>query len=94
MSYSFPGNVRELKAIMELSAVMSNGDVIDETDISFSSPERNTDFLLDQDDTLQGYQRRIIKFYLDKYDNNIVRVAKKLDIGKSTIYRMLKNKEL
>jgi len=94
MTYSFPGNVRELKAIMELAAVMSNGDLIDDTDISFSSPDRNTDFLLDLDDTLQGYTRRIIKYNLDKYDNNIVRVAKKLDIGKSTIYRMLKNKEL
>lgn len=94
LSYHYPGNVRELKAIIELAAVMSNGEVIDDTDISFSSTDRSSDFLLDQEDTLQGYTRKIIKHYLDKYDNNIVKVAKKLSIGKSTIYRMLKNKEL
>ncbi|MFP4469791.1 MAG: sigma-54-dependent transcriptional regulator [Bacteroidales bacterium] len=94
LSYHFPGNVRELKAIIELAAVMSNGEVIDDTDISFSSTDRSSDFLLDQEDTLQGYTRKIISYYLDKYDNNIVKVAKKLSIGKSTIYRMLKNKEL
>lgn len=94
LGYHFPGNVRELKAIMELAAVMSNGKVIDDDDISFTSTDKSSDFLLDQEDTLQGYTRKIIRHYLDKYDNNIVKVAKKLSIGKSTIYRMLKNKEL
>jgi DNA-binding NtrC family response regulator len=94
LSYSYPGNVRELKAVIELAAVMSNGEIIDDTDISFTSTKNVSDFLLDEDDTLQGYTRKIIKHYLDKYDNNIMKVAKKLDIGKSTIYRMLKNKEI
>ena len=94
LSYSYPGNVRELKAIIELAAVMSNGDIIDDTDISFTSTKNVNDFLLDEEDTLQGYTRKIIKHYLDRYDNNIMKVAKKLDIGKSTIYRMLKNNEL
>jgi DNA-binding NtrC family response regulator len=94
LNYNYPGNVRELKAIIELATVMSNGDVIDDTDISFTSTNRVSDFLLDEEDTLNGYTRKIIKHYLEKYDNNIMKVAKKLDIGKSTIYRMLKNKEL
>jgi len=94
LNFSFPGNVRELKAIIELAAVMSNGDVIDDTDISFTSTNRKSDFLLDEEDSLQGYTRKIIKYYLDKYDNNIVKVAKKLSIGKSTIYRMIKNNEI
>lgn len=94
LSYSYPGNVRELKAIIELAAVMSNGDTVDDTDISFTSTKNASDFLLDEEDSLQGYTRKIIRHYLDRYDNNIMKVAKKLDIGKSTIYRMLKNKEL
>lgn len=94
LSYSYPGNVRELKAIIELAAVMSNGETIDDTDISFTSTKNVSDFLLDEEDTLQGYTRKIIRHYLDRYDNNIMKVAKKLDIGKSTIYRMLKNNEI
>ena len=33
---------------------------------------------------------KIVKNYLEKYDNNIKLVAEKLDIGVATIYRMLK----
>ncbi len=94
LSYSFPGNVRELKAIIELAVVMSNNTSIDDEDISFTTRNNQSQFLLDEENTLQGYTRKIIRAYLEKYDNNIIKVSKKLDIGKSTIYRMLKNKEL
>ncbi len=94
MGYLYPGNVRELKAIMELATVMANNNIIEDSDILFNSIKRKTDFLLDQEDTLQGYTRKIVRFYLDKYDNNIVKVSNKLNVGKSTIYRMIKNKEI
>jgi len=94
LSYSFPGNVRELKAIIELAVVMANGEAIDDSDISFSNMKNVNDFLLDEEDTLNGYTRKIIKHYLDKYEGNILKVANKLEIGKSTIYRMKKNNEI
>jgi DNA-binding NtrC family response regulator len=93
MKYPFPGNVRELKAIMELSCVMTNSEIIEEDHISFNSTNAKSDFLLEED-SLEGYVKKIIKFYLQKYNNNVMVVAKKLDIGKSTIYRMIKNNEL
>ena len=43
--------------------------------------------------TLKEYDFKIIKHYLDKYNNNVLEVAKRLDIGKSTIYRYLKEME-
>ena len=94
LNYQFPGNVRELKAVIELAVVMTNGNVIDDVDISFSARNKKGNYLMDVENTLQGYTRIIIGSYLEKYDNNIVKVANKLDIGKSTIYRMLKNNEL
>ncbi|MCD4745316.1 MAG: sigma-54 dependent transcriptional regulator [Bacteroidales bacterium] len=93
MKYPFPGNVRELKAIMELASVLSNTDTIEEENISFNSTNVKSDFLLEEN-TLQGYIRKIIQYYLQKYNNNVLIVAKKLDIGKSTIYRMIKNNEI
>jgi two-component system response regulator AtoC len=93
MKYPYPGNVRELKAIIELAAVMTNDSVINEEDINFHSTSSMTDLLL-QETTLEEYTRRIIRSYLKKYDNNIILVAKKLGIGKSTIYRMKKNGEI
>ena len=93
MKYSFHGNVRELKAIMELASVLTNSDSIDKNDISFNTTNATRDLLM-EDNTLQGYTNEIIKYYLDKFDDNVLEVAKKLDIGKSTIYRMKKNKEI
>ncbi|MCD4735479.1 MAG: sigma-54 dependent transcriptional regulator [Bacteroidales bacterium] len=90
IKYPFPGNVRELKAIMELSCVLSNSDIIEEDNISFNSSNAKSDFLLEED-TLKGYVDKIVNYYLQKHNNNVMLVADKLDIGKSTIYRMLKN---
>ena len=93
MKYPFPGNVRELKAVMELACVLTNTDTIEEDHVSFNSTNAKSDFLLEED-TLQGYVKKIVQYYLQKYNNNVMVVAKKLDIGKSTIYRMLKNDEI
>jgi DNA-binding NtrC family response regulator len=90
LSYPFPGNVRELRAIMELSTVMANDGVIDGEHITFNSATTMSDMMMEEM-SLEQYTNRIIRHFLDKYDNNVLLVAQKLDIGKSTIYRMLKN---
>ena len=93
MSYEYPGNIRELKAIVELSVVMTNHAEIQASDISFGQSPSLKDFI-EEEMSLATYQKRIIRYYLDKYNSNVVLVAKKLGIGKSTLYRMLKNQEI
>lgn len=44
--------------------------------------------------SLREYECQIIQYYLEKYNKDVLLVAKKLDIGKSTIYRMIQNGEL
>ncbi len=92
LNYPFPGNIRELKSIIELSAVMANGKEITADDISFNSVSKESNFLIEEM-TLRDYTFKIIRHYLDKYDDNVLKVADKLDIGKSTIYRHLKEME-
>ena len=92
LAYPYPGNIRELKAIVELAAVLATGQEIREEDLSFSSPDVLPD-VLGEEMTLKEYTNRIIDIYLDKYDQNIKLVADKLDIGVSTIYRMLKERK-
>jgi len=93
LKYPYPGNVRELKAIVELSAVMANSSSIQPDDINFQGSSSLNDLMM-QELSLVEYNKKIIKSFLKKYDDNILLVAKKLDIGKSTIYRMRKNGEL
>jgi DNA-binding NtrC family response regulator len=92
MAYSFPGNVRELKAVIELAAVMCEGKVIGPDDIIFA-PKKPMANLMLEEKSLRRYTFDIIKYYREKYDDNILKVAEVLDIGKSTIYRMLKEME-
>lgn len=93
IKYGYPGNVRELKAVVELAVVLSDEDGIDAHNINFSSADPTSNFLIDEC-SLAEYNKRIIKYMLNKFDGNVVLAANKLDIGKSTIYRMLKNKEI
>ena len=93
LDYPWPGNVRELKAVLELSSVMANDNIIEASDISFHNSGKSTDFLMEEM-SLREYTNKIIEHFLHKYDNNVVKVADKLDMGKSTIYRMIKNGEI
>ncbi len=89
LSYHYPGNVRELKSIIELGAVMCTDNVITADDIVFKSI-RQEDNITYENLTLKEYEARIIDYHLKKYNNNVLQVANILDIGKSTIYRHLK----
>lgn len=93
LQYYFPGNVRELKAQMDLASVMSNGKEITEDDISFNATS-GEEGLLHDEKTLKDYINTIVQHYLKKYDNNVSLVAGKLDIGKSTIYKMIQLKDV
>lgn len=93
MQYSYPGNVRELKAIIDLAAVMCNEDEIHEDDIRFNAVS-SSELITAEEKTLREYSIDIIRSYLRKYNNNVLRVAEKLDVGKSTIYKMIQNKEI
>ncbi len=93
MQYGYPGNVRELKAVIDLAAVMSDGVEITDADINFSSTNTDVTFIVEEK-SLRHYTCEIVKFFLKKYDNDVMVTAKKLDIGKSTIYKMLQEKEI
>lgn len=89
-NYAFPGNVRELKSMVELACVLSAGDEISPADIRFPGTTPVTGFY-ESHLTLDDYMRKIIRHYLDINDQNVVLTAEQLGIGKSTIYRMMKD---
>jgi two-component system, NtrC family, response regulator AtoC len=95
LQYDFPGNIRELKAVIELACVMSDGKTIEANDISLRPTTLSDHFLnVKTEKTLRQYTIDIITWYLNKYDNNVVDVAERLDIGKSTIYNMIQAGEI
>jgi DNA-binding NtrC family response regulator len=93
MRYNYPGNVRELKAMIDLAAVMCDGKEITADDISYTTAKGDETFTAEEK-TLRDYTCDIIKYFLKKYDNDVIATANKLDIGKSTIYKMIQQREL
>ena len=92
MSYQFPGNVRELKSVIELAVTLSGKDEIEPSDLVVDRGDPLSD--VDSDNlTLREYQVKIIKATLKKNNNDIRLAAEKLDIGISTIYRILKEEK-
>ncbi len=92
MNYQFPGNVRELKSVIELAVTLSVKDEIEPDDLVVDRGDPlsivATDIL-----TLREYEIKIIKATLKKNNNDIRLAAEKLDIGISTIYRILKEEK-
>ncbi|MEE1189968.1 MAG: sigma-54 dependent transcriptional regulator, partial [Bacteroidales bacterium] len=88
-NYSFPGNIRELKAMMELAVVLCEDNVIKADDLSLRKEVMHNDDLFSVERTMEEYEEIIIKHYLDKYNGKVRLVAEKLDISKSKIYNFL-----
>jgi two-component system response regulator AtoC len=93
LSCPFQGNVRELKSVMELAVVMADGENILPEHITINSTASINE-LMSKERTLKEYELQIIQHFLDRYEKDVLLVAKKLDVGKSTIYRMIQAGEL
>jgi len=91
--YTWPGNVRELKAVLDLACVMADGNEVKAEDLTFYEIGGNKAYS-SEEKTLKEYEGEIISHFLKKYEDNVVLVADKLDIGKSKIYNMIKNGEI
>ena len=92
MNYSFPGNVRELKSVIELAVTLSETGEIKPSDLVIDKDDPMSE-IADKILTLKEYEMKIIKAALKKNNNDIKLTAEKLDIGISTIYRLLKEEK-
>jgi len=89
--YSWPGNVRELQHMIASCAMVSEGILIDATDL----PEWVQDHSQVQQDNeqlvlLDEMERRYAKHVLAKVGGNHHRAAEVLGIGRTTLYRLLR----
>ncbi|MFZ0281932.1 MAG: helix-turn-helix domain-containing protein, partial [Bacteroidales bacterium] len=92
LNYTVPGNVREMKSLVELAVTLSVKEEIEASDFVLDSGDP-VDAFTGADLTLRDSELRIIKATLAKCNNDIGLTAKKLDIGISTIYRILKEEK-
>jgi PAS domain S-box-containing protein len=98
--YHWFGNVRELEHAIERAVVLAEGNVITVQDLplaiqAFSSGETNgssEEGLLEAGDVILPIERlkeEAIRHALKVTDGNIVEAARKLQIGRATLYRLM-----
>jgi len=91
-NYSYPGNIRELKSVIELAVTLADGPEIEDEHLILDDSGSFED-IFSEGLSLREYNLRIVKKLLDKYDNKPKIVADKLQVGVATIYRMMKDLE-
>jgi len=91
MSYDWPGNVRELENCVQRALALGSGSVIQVKDLPSNLLYQARNAAESQETpTLRELERRAILQALDATRGDRLRAAKLLGIGKTTIYRKLK----
>lgn len=90
MKHTFPGNLKELKAIIDMAVVLSKNQDIEADDVVIQGINGQERLWFNTEKTMEEYQNEIIHFFLEKYEHKVILVADKLQISKSSIYNMLK----
>ncbi len=85
LEYAWPGNVRQLRNVIDSAVVLACGDAIQMEDLGLH--DAGTDHL----DTLQisDWERRLIREALQRAEGNVPEAAKLLGIGRATLYRKI-----
>jgi DNA-binding NtrC family response regulator len=96
--YNWPGNIREMENMIERCLIICEKDMIDIDDlpsqIRVSEPagDANINGSLFSDDTIIPFEKlkeESIRHALKITNGNIVEAAKKLQLGRATIYRLM-----
>jgi DNA-binding NtrC family response regulator len=90
-AHEWPGNVRQLRAVIESMYVMSQRDLLEVEDlpVDFAAAEPLPAPAVYPQETIAGLERAAIVRELGRLGGNRSRVARALGISRSTLYRKL-----
>jgi len=93
MDYSWPGNIRELKNLIERLVILTHDQVIDVSDLPPLGPVKNIEEQYFDKETYNAFKEAVEKdFFIQKLKENnynVSKTARKLDMQRSNLYKKL-----
>ena len=89
-SYYWPGNIRELRNVLERALLFSDRHVLEAGDLAFEPQSETRGDSYRRDWTLEELERFHISAVFSSENQNVEKTAKRLGIAKSTLYQKLK----
>ncbi len=90
LAYSWPGNVRQLRNVIDSAVVLAEGNEIEPHDLGlgdpFGSPTPSGEF---ESLKIDDWERRLITQALRRAEGNVLEAARLLGIGRATLYRKI-----
>lgn len=99
IGHSWPGNIRELRNLMERLAYLSPEDKIDAADLAFiiSDPNESSSLMmlnLPLNDATREFQIEYIKKQIERARGNMTEAAKRLGLHRSNLYRKMRQLQM
>jgi DNA-binding NtrC family response regulator len=88
--YSWPGNIRELRNVLERAVLLGNSSVLDESSVRFDPLNVPGTFAASGVRTLEELEREHIQTVLSMENGRVESAAKRLGIPRSSLYSKLK----
>lgn len=102
--YNWPGNIRELENAVERCIILTDSNEIDIDVLPETILLQDLSYQIEKDGAMftehspiipfEKLKEEAIKHALERTDGNIVEAAKKLNIGRATMYRLMKKSNL
>jgi Nif-specific regulatory protein len=95
VEHHWPGNIRELRNLMERLAYLTVGDVIEAEDLAFILSPRGPSALIDDlgrnlSDATARFQIEYIRRTIEQLGGNMSRAAERLGLHRSNLYRKMR----
>ena len=88
-TYPWPGNIRELRNVIERAAILSGGGALKPEHLSWLKPETSPK-TLGGIKTLEEVERTYVLSALERFNGDVEKAACSLGISRATLYRRLK----
>jgi len=93
-SYYWPGNIRELRNVLERAMLFTDRAILEPGDLTFEPGPEHRSNSYKSDWTLEELEHFHISSTFSAENQNVERTAKRLGIAKSTLYQKLKTLHL